>query len=108
MNYKHVGRANFINSKQNDLSAYYNTKKESQLFGEDYFQLLNKKFDAFKYYMQRRNDELQAKINRKGVFSSPGKNPINGLIKENLNEIAQLSQPFREMFDSAVEQVSIF
>ena len=90
MSFKQVNRVQFINAKNNDLSPYYNTQKEASLFGDDYYLLLHKKFDAFKYYMQKRNDDLQAKISKRQL-SSPSKNPISGLIKENQNEIAELS-----------------
>ena len=50
--------------------------------------MLHTKFDAFKYYMQKRNDDLQAKVTKRGVFNSPSKNPLAGMIKENQNEIA--------------------
>ena len=109
--YNQVGKAEFINTSSqfrvNDLSHYYNTRTEQSLFGEDYYELLKKKFDAYKSYSQKRNDDLRAKIFKKGPGhqSSPSKNPIVNLIKENQEEIAELSQPFRDMFDQAVQNV---
>jgi hypothetical protein len=93
--YNQVGKAEFINTSSqfrvNDLSHYYNTRTEQSLFGEDYYELLKKKFDAYK--------------KGPGHQSSPSKNPIVNLIKENQEEIAELSQPFRDMFDQAVQNV---
>ena len=50
--------------------------------------------------MIRRNEDLRNKLHRKGATTQ--KNPIINLIKENQEEIAELSLPFKAMFEDSV------
>jgi hypothetical protein len=60
---------------------------------------------VYKKYLAKRNDELREKHAKKNL--SPMKPMMSGLIKESSEEIAELSQPFKNMFGEAVAQVSI-
>ena len=70
-------------------------------------------FEAYRAHLQRKNDQLRLANSRKSNATTPGvaskaaqKKGLPGMIQDSQDEIMELSQPFKVLFEEAVNKVS--
>ena len=103
-------------------SLYYNSNQgENNQDNDAYFNQVQKNFAAYKAFMIKKNENLKIQNARKEINKTSGAqvgpiigtsqgqkqgNNLTGLIKESQEEIMELSQPFKVIFENAVSDVS--
>ena len=92
---------------------FVNNIGERNLKGDQYFEQVKRNFAAFKKHIVKKNETLRQSNARKEHAVSPNKlnsdkKPgLAGLIKESQDEIMELSQPFKVIFETAITDVSL-
>ena len=86
-------------------------KKADMLDGDQYFEYVQRNFDAFILHLEKKNTIIretnERKMNQSNLVRSKSRDKLTTLIKESQNEIQELSKPFRKLFEDAINDVSL-